>query len=244
MNQRQVELELHCFTCRLATGSTFVFRLRGPSKVISPSSRFKISSDSYIDIDSLFSCLVLHAFRSLLRRSRRREHGWLGEGIGSVVVAPFPVTLTMCVTVKANALNEERVRGTDVDVRADTGRCCGIRTVRSDKDLKTQETRALVVSCGDVQVGDRGRSKETLRALACRRFSSSPAARRCTFKHCTSCWPSRDATMVALTEKKAKRLLPLHEKDLLRVGANVGSEMFSQVRSLAADRVSPRAPVS
>ena len=25
-----------------------------------------------------------------------------------MVVAPFPVTLTMCVTVKANALNEER----------------------------------------------------------------------------------------------------------------------------------------
>ena len=46
----------------------------------------------------------------------------------------------MCVTVKANALNEERVRGTNVDVRADTGHCCGIRTVRSDKDLKTQET--------------------------------------------------------------------------------------------------------
>ena len=44
--------------------------------------------------------------------------------------------------------------------------------------------------------------------------------------------------MVVLTEKKkknAKRRLPLHEKDLLRVGANVGSEMFSQVRSLAAD---------
>ena len=38
-----------------------------------------------------------------------------------MVVAPFPVTLTMCVTVKANALNEERVRGTDVDVRANTG---------------------------------------------------------------------------------------------------------------------------
>ena len=57
-----------------------------------------------------------------------------------MVVAPFPVTLTMCVTVKAKALNEERVRGTDVDVRADTGRCSGICTVRSDKDLKTQET--------------------------------------------------------------------------------------------------------
>ena len=41
--------------------------------------------------------------------------------MGSVVVAPFPVTLTMCVTVKANALTEEQVRGTDVDVRADTG---------------------------------------------------------------------------------------------------------------------------
>ena len=56
--------------------------------------------------------------------------------------------------------------------------------------------------------------------------------------------------MVVLTKKKkkkkkkknAKRRLPLHEKDLLRVGANVGSEIFSQVRSLAADRVNP--PVS
>ena len=35
------------FHLSTATGSTFVFRLRGPSKVISPSSRFKISSDSY-----------------------------------------------------------------------------------------------------------------------------------------------------------------------------------------------------
>ena len=52
--------------------------------------------------------------------------------------------------------------------------CCGIRTVR-DKDLKTQETHLceVVVSCGDVQLGDRGRLKETLRALACRRFSFS-----------------------------------------------------------------------
>ena len=125
-----------------ATGSTFAFRLRGPSKVISPSStsRFKIRSDSYIDIDSLFGCLVLRAFRSLLRRSRRRENGWLGEGIGSVVVAPFPVTLTMCVTVKANALNEERVRGTDVDVRANTGFLVAFAQYRRDKDLKTQET--------------------------------------------------------------------------------------------------------
>ena len=70
------------------------------------------------------------------------------------------------------------------------------------------------------------------------------SVRRRTFEHCTSCCPSRDATMVVLTTPKinAKRRLPLHEKDLLRVGANVGSEMFSQVRSLAADTVSP--PVS
>ena len=38
-----------------------------------------------------------------------------------MVAAPFPVTLAMCVTVEANLLNEERVRGTDVDVRANTG---------------------------------------------------------------------------------------------------------------------------
>ena len=71
---------------------------------------------------------------------------------------------------------------------------------------------ALVVSCGDVQVGDRGRSKETLRALACRRFSSSLAARRCTFEHCTSCCPSRDATMAALTEKKSQTPLTTPRK--------------------------------
>ena len=191
-----------------------------------------------IDIDSLFSCLVLRALRSLLRRSRRRPHGWLGEGIGSVVVAPFPVTLTMCVTVKANALNEERVRETDVDVRADTGRCCGIRTVTWQR-LEASRN-ALVVSCGDVQVGDRGRSKETLRALACRRFNSSlPEGALLSTAH-----PARDATMVALTEKKnAKRRLPLHEKDLLRVGANVGSDdVLSSPHGLAADRV--HSPVS
>ena len=53
-----------------------------------------------------------------------------------MVVAPFPVTLTMCVTVKANALNEERVRGTDVDVRANTGFVVAF----AQYDLKTQET--------------------------------------------------------------------------------------------------------
>ena len=45
-------------------------------------------------------------------------------------------------------------------------------------------------------------------------------------------------------EKKKKTLNAAyhsHEKDLLRIGANVGREMFSQVRSLVADRVSPAA---
>ena len=46
--------------------------------------------------------------------------------------------------------------------------------------------------------------------------------------------------MVVLTKKKKKKRQtpltgPLHEKDLLRVSANVGSEMFSEVRSLVAD---------
>ena len=156
-----------------ATGSTFVFRLRGPSKVISPSSRFKISSDSYIDIDSLFSCLVLRAFRSLLRRSCRREHGWLGEGIGSVVVAPFPVTLTMCVT--DSLWRQMRWTRNEFEERMSTFVPTPALLWHSHSTWQRLEDsrNALVVSCGDVQVGDRGRSKETLRALACRRFSSS-----------------------------------------------------------------------
>ena len=109
-----------CFTCRRRLAALLFsgYEARARSYPLLQGSRLAATA---ISIDSLFGCLVLRAFRSLLRRSRRREHGWLGEGFGSVVVAPFPVTLTMCVTVKANALNEERVRGTDVDVRANTG---------------------------------------------------------------------------------------------------------------------------
>ena len=222
-----------------ATGSTFVFRLRGPSKVISPSSRFKISSDSCIDIDSLFGCLVLRAFRSLLRRSRRREHEWLGEGIGSVVVAPFPVTLTMCVTVKANALNEERVRGTDVDVRANTG------FVVAFAQCVTKTWRLKKRTCGKLW-GRPARRPRTFEGDAqgpCMSSVQLLSARRRTFEHCTSCCPPR-CDDGSSNKKKKRQTTPLTtpRKDLLRVGANVGSEMFSQVRTLAADRVSP--PVS
>ena len=184
-----------------ATGSTFVFRLRGLSKVISPSSRFKISSDSYIGIDSLFGCLVLRALRSLLRRSRRREHGWLGERIGSVVVAPFPVTLTMCVTVKANVLNEERVRGTDVDVRANTG------FVVAFAQYVTKTWRLKKRTCGKLwgRPAWRPRTFEGDAQGPCLSSVQLLSARRRTFEHCTSCCPSRDATMVVLTKKKKKK---------------------------------------
>ena len=60
------------------------------------------------------------------------------EGIGSVVAGPFAVTLTMCVTVKENALKEDPE---PVDVCADTQ--TGVLTWYSqvgDKALKTQET--------------------------------------------------------------------------------------------------------
>ena len=190
-----------------ATGSTFVFRLRGPSKVISPSSGFKISSDSYIGIDSLFGCLVLRAFWSLFRRSRRWEHGWLGEGIGSVVAAPFPVTLTMCVTactVKANVLNEDRVRGTDVDVRANTG------FVVAFAQYVTKTGNALKKrTCGKLW-GRPARRQRTFEGDAqgpCMSSVQLLSARRRTFEHCTSCFPSRNATMVVLTKKKSQTLL-------------------------------------
>ena len=234
VKQRQVKPELHCFTCRRRQAALLFsgYQARARWYPLLQGSRFAATA---ISIDSLFGCLILRAFRSLLRRSRRREHGWLGEGLGSVVVAPFPVTLTMCVTVKANALNEERM-STFVPTPA------LLWHSHSTWQRLEDSRNALVVSCGDVQLGDSGRSKETLRALHV--VGQLLPARRRTFEHCTSCCPSRDATMVVLTKKKknAKRRLPLYEKDLLSVGPNVGSEMFSQVRSLAADRVSP--PVS
>ena len=92
-----------------------------------------------------------------------------------------------------------------------------------------------MVSCGNVQVGDRGRSKETLRDLTSYMLVQLPSARRCTFEHGTYCCPSWDPTINEKEKKKAKRRLPLHGKDLLTVGANVGGEKFSQGRSLAAE---------
>ena len=90
-------------------------------------------------------------------------------------------------------------RGTDVDVRADTGRCCGIRTVR-DKDLRTQLKR----TCGKLwgRPGRRPRTFEGDSQGPCMSSVQLLSARRCTFEHCTSCCPSRHATMVALTKKK------------------------------------------
>ena len=120
------------FHLSTATGSTFVFRLRGPSRVISPSSRFKISSDSYIGIDSLFGCLVLRAFRAeacfgdLVAESMG---DWEKE---SAVWSQLPFQwLWRCVSLW------RQMRWTRRSCQHRL--CCGIRTVR-DKDLKTQET--------------------------------------------------------------------------------------------------------
>ena len=76
-------------------------------------------------MDSLFSilyscvsyvfCVPPNCFGDLLAGSLDEE------GIGSVVVASFEVALTMCVTVKANALKEERVRGRNVCADLQTG---------------------------------------------------------------------------------------------------------------------------
>ena len=140
----------------------------------------------------------------------------------------------MCVTVKANALNEERM-STFVPTTA------LLWHSHSTWQRLEDSRNALVVSCGDVQLGDRGRSKETLRALACRRFSSSLSEGALWALHILlSIWRCDDGSSNKKKKKKKKRQrrLPLHEKDLLRVDANVGSKIFSQVRSLAADRVS------
>ena len=70
--------------------------------------------------------------------------------------APFAVTLTMCVTVKANALKEERVLGRVF--RADLVTCALALFVASvivgDKDSKTRKTHweeALVAMSMDTQ---------------------------------------------------------------------------------------------
>ena len=62
------------------------------------------------------------------------------EGIGSVFGAPFAVTLTMCVTVQANALKDERVRERIVQRIVRSNLHTGFVALVGDKDLKTQKT--------------------------------------------------------------------------------------------------------
>ena len=122
-----------------AAGSTFVFRLCiwGRSQVISPSSRFNISSDSYIDIDSLFSCFVLRAFRSLFRQSRRPAIAW-------VIGRRYRQCRRSCLCsdpddVDCEGKCAERGTSSRKGCRPADRLYCGVRTV-CDKDLKTQET--------------------------------------------------------------------------------------------------------
>ena len=87
--------ELHCFPYRLRQAASFVFRPRGPRKLIPLlQSRFKIRSDSYGYIDMVSFSRIFSArcrcFGDLLAGSMD------DEGIASVVAAPFAVTLTMC----------------------------------------------------------------------------------------------------------------------------------------------------
>ena len=69
----------------------------------------------------MFGSARLPKLASAISSPRVWVTGRRNRQCGRTVEAPLPLTLTMCVTVKANVLNEERVRGTDVDVRANTG---------------------------------------------------------------------------------------------------------------------------
>ena len=114
--------------------------------------------------------------------------------------------LWRCVShVKANALNKERVRGTDVAVRANTG------FVVAFAQYVTKTWRLKKRTCGKLR-GRSARRQRTFEGDAqgpCMSSVQLLSARRRTFEHCTSCCPSRDATMVVLTKKK-KRRTPLY----------------------------------
>ena len=137
-----------------------------------------------------------HHPRSWSRQSPPQERRWLGEGIGSVTVAPFAVTLTMCVTVKANAQKEDQVWGEDVHADLWVALLCGIGTGWWQR-LEDSRRNALVGTSriprtfeGGVRIQSPCMSVQFL------------SARRCAFEHCPSCCPSRDMTMVVQMKKK------------------------------------------
>ena len=126
-------------------------------------------------MDSFFSRFSLCAFAVSAIPSPGDE-----EVIASVVAAPFAVTLTMCVTVKANALNIERgMSSRGRDVRANLRWTGFVRYVASapvgDKD---NEDLGKHRTCHDVGMwtssqGYPRRSKETFMDLTVTcRFSS------------------------------------------------------------------------
>ena len=154
-----------------ATGSTFVFGLRGPSKVISPSSRFKISSDSYYRYWFFF--LVFGSARlPKLASAISSPSAWVtGRRNRQCGCSSFSSDFDYVCHCEGKCAE----RGTSS--RNGCRRSCRHPPLLWHSHTTWQRLEdprnALLVSCGDVQVGDRGRSKETLRAFACRRFSSS-----------------------------------------------------------------------
>ena len=66
---------------------------------------------------------------------------------------------------------------------------------------------------------------------------SSCQIRRCTFEHCTSCCPSRDATMVALTEKKKTPNAAYHSTKKIVWGSVPTSEARCSLKSAVWRRI-------
>ena len=121
-----------------ATGSTFVFRLRGPSKVISPSSRIEISSDSYIYrfFIRVFGSARLPKLASTISSPRAWVTGRRTRQCGRSSVSSDFDDVCHC----EGKCAERGTSSRNGCRRSCQHRlCCGIRTVR-DKDLKTQET--------------------------------------------------------------------------------------------------------
>ena len=168
-------------------------------------------------MDSFISRFVLRAFACFGDLLTRRMDE---EGNGSVIAAPFAVTLTMCVTVKGNALTEEWVGGMSVPT-CRPALLCDICTSRWQR---LEDSGNALVETSSIHRTFEGEVQGPYMSV---QFLS---VRRCTFEHCTFCCPSRDMTTVILTKTnvRAKRRLPLHQKLLLTVVYKIGGEMICQ----------------
>ena len=199
VTQRQGEPELRCFTCRRRQAALLFsgYEARARWYPLLQGSRLAATAIIYRFFIRVFGSACLPKLASTISSPRAWVTGRRTRHCGrSSLSSDFD---DVCHYEGRCAERE-----TDVDVRANTGFVVAFALyVTKTWRLKKRTCGKLYVGTSSSETADVRRRRSGPLHVVSQLLSSN--SRRRTFEHCTSCCPSRDATMVVLTKKKKKK---------------------------------------